>query len=276
MNWSRTQIVAFENDFRKRRFIESFFINSTANVINEKSSDLFPQTRKATLNCKQRWTINKYAKQRWLNIILHTLLCFRSVYSLFYGSFYSSLSHLQLQRRYHCYHYVMQSRAFGEFYYSPVLVTIHYDAVSWLKRRCRFKKNFSTVEQRLIIVILLAVSVTCSHSFNRTAINDTTKFIRYLERFASATDSRNWSALYFTSSTKRDIRSLLGLALCGFPKTCFFKPSEYSATCLLEYSELPVKSMYVFPVRNDTASCSAWTFWPCHKHVVDKSHRSEE
>jgi len=23
MNWSKTQIVAFENDFRKRRFIES-------------------------------------------------------------------------------------------------------------------------------------------------------------------------------------------------------------------------------------------------------------
>jgi len=37
MNWSKTQIVAFENDCRKRRFIESFFINSTPNVINEKS-----------------------------------------------------------------------------------------------------------------------------------------------------------------------------------------------------------------------------------------------
>ena len=37
MNWSKTQIVAFENDFRKRRFIESFFISSTPNVINAKS-----------------------------------------------------------------------------------------------------------------------------------------------------------------------------------------------------------------------------------------------
>ena len=26
MNWSKTQIVAFENDFRKRRFIESFIL----------------------------------------------------------------------------------------------------------------------------------------------------------------------------------------------------------------------------------------------------------
>jgi len=42
MNWSKTQIVAFENDFRKRRFIESFFVNSTPNVIYEKSSNLFP------------------------------------------------------------------------------------------------------------------------------------------------------------------------------------------------------------------------------------------
>ena len=25
INWSKTQIVAFENDFRKRRFIESFY-----------------------------------------------------------------------------------------------------------------------------------------------------------------------------------------------------------------------------------------------------------
>ena len=48
MNWSKTQIVAFENDFRRRRFTESFFINSTPNVINEKSSDLFPKICRAT------------------------------------------------------------------------------------------------------------------------------------------------------------------------------------------------------------------------------------
>ena len=35
MNWSKTQIVAFENDFRKRRFIELFSIHSTPNVIVE-------------------------------------------------------------------------------------------------------------------------------------------------------------------------------------------------------------------------------------------------
>ena len=34
--------------FRKRRFIESFFINSTPNVVNEKSSDLFPKIYEAT------------------------------------------------------------------------------------------------------------------------------------------------------------------------------------------------------------------------------------
>jgi len=43
MNWSKTQIVAFETDFRKRRFIESFFINSTPNVINEKEFRPFPK-----------------------------------------------------------------------------------------------------------------------------------------------------------------------------------------------------------------------------------------
>ena len=50
MNWSKTQIVAFEIDFRKRRFIEPFFINSTPNVINEKSSDLFPKIYKETFD----------------------------------------------------------------------------------------------------------------------------------------------------------------------------------------------------------------------------------
>jgi len=48
MNWSKTQIVAFENDFRKRRFIESFFINSTPNAFNKESSDLFLKIYKAT------------------------------------------------------------------------------------------------------------------------------------------------------------------------------------------------------------------------------------
>jgi len=52
INWSKTQIVAFENDFRNRRFIESFFINSTPNVINFKSSDIFPQIYKATFGYK--------------------------------------------------------------------------------------------------------------------------------------------------------------------------------------------------------------------------------
>ena len=40
-NCWKTQIVAFETDFRKKCFVESFFINSTPNVINKKSSDLF-------------------------------------------------------------------------------------------------------------------------------------------------------------------------------------------------------------------------------------------
>jgi len=66
MNWSKTQIVAFENDFRKRRFIESFFINFTPNVINEKSSDLFPNIYKATFGCD------------WLDMIL----CFDSIFRL--------------------------------------------------------------------------------------------------------------------------------------------------------------------------------------------------
>ena len=51
MNWSKTRIVAFENDFRERLFIESFFINSTPNVINEKSLVLFLNIYKATFGC---------------------------------------------------------------------------------------------------------------------------------------------------------------------------------------------------------------------------------
>ena len=40
--------IALENDFRKQRVTESFFISSAPNVIVEKCSDLFPQICKVT------------------------------------------------------------------------------------------------------------------------------------------------------------------------------------------------------------------------------------
>jgi len=38
MNWPQTQIVAFEKDFRKQRFTESLFINSTTRAVPTKAS----------------------------------------------------------------------------------------------------------------------------------------------------------------------------------------------------------------------------------------------
>jgi len=77
---------------------------------------------------------------------------FSSVYSLFLSLFFyfASCSPLSPLPFHYCYHNVMQSRAFGEFYCSPVLVSIRPDdslSVSWPKRGCRFQKNFITVEQ---------------------------------------------------------------------------------------------------------------------------------
>jgi len=50
MNWSKTQIVEFENDFRKNRFANSFcIINSAPKIINDKYSDLLPNVHIAGL-----------------------------------------------------------------------------------------------------------------------------------------------------------------------------------------------------------------------------------
>jgi len=95
MNWSKTQIVAFENDFRKRRFIESFFINSTPNVINKKSSDLFPNIYKATFGCDWLWY---YVLIRFLDsthslfllLLFYLHFIFLSYFTLLW--FYSALS----------------------------------------------------------------------------------------------------------------------------------------------------------------------------------------
>jgi len=91
MNWSKIQIVAFENDFRKRRFIESFFINSTPNVINEKSSDLFPKIYKATFG--YNWLITRLHifDSFWLDVQLVFYCCYfillHYLYSIIYCAF---------------------------------------------------------------------------------------------------------------------------------------------------------------------------------------------
>ena len=163
MNWSKTQIVAFENDFRKRRFIESFFINSTPNVINEKSSDLFPNIYKATIGCD------------WLDMIL----CFDSIFRLnaqfvfivvILSPFYlfilfylavilfrficSPLSNVLLQRN-QCYLHVIQSHAFNGFQCFPARVAICPDesllSVGW---NVGVVFTFTTVERRLLLLRL--------------------------------------------------------------------------------------------------------------------------
>jgi len=41
-DWPKTKIFAFETAFKKRRFLESFFITTNGNVMNGKANDLFP------------------------------------------------------------------------------------------------------------------------------------------------------------------------------------------------------------------------------------------
>ena len=42
IDWNNTQILEFETDYKKRRFIESFFINNFPNTINDRKSISLP------------------------------------------------------------------------------------------------------------------------------------------------------------------------------------------------------------------------------------------
>ena len=39
IDWNNSQILKFETDYRKRRFIESFFINNVPNTMNDRKND---------------------------------------------------------------------------------------------------------------------------------------------------------------------------------------------------------------------------------------------
>ena len=49
LDWANAEILDFELDFTKRRFIESYFINQIPNTMNDKQNDKFPSTYSATL-----------------------------------------------------------------------------------------------------------------------------------------------------------------------------------------------------------------------------------
>jgi len=124
MNSLKTHIVAFKNDFRKIYFIDLFFINSTPNAINKNCSNLFRQIYNVTFGYNglyMRWhTFDLF----WLGLAYSLFL---TAVGLFHFTICSMLSTLPFQRCYQCYHYVMQSCAFGEFYSSLVQVTIYPD-----------------------------------------------------------------------------------------------------------------------------------------------------
>jgi len=49
INYANARIIEFELDFTKRRFIESYFIQKTANNTNDKQNDKFPSIYSATV-----------------------------------------------------------------------------------------------------------------------------------------------------------------------------------------------------------------------------------
>ena len=113
----------------KRRFIESFFINSTPNVINEKSADIFPTNIQSDV---------------WPQMIQYHIayFCFASVCSLFFiavillhNLLYSLLSTLRFNVviTTSCSH----ARSMN-FYALLFLLPWCKPTVSWLKRRCCF------------------------------------------------------------------------------------------------------------------------------------------
>ena len=42
IDWQHLKVLEFECDFHKRRFIESYYINTDQSSMNDKSSDMFP------------------------------------------------------------------------------------------------------------------------------------------------------------------------------------------------------------------------------------------
>ena len=44
IDWNNSQILKFETDYRKRRVIESFFINNVPNTMNDRKSISLPCT----------------------------------------------------------------------------------------------------------------------------------------------------------------------------------------------------------------------------------------
>jgi len=162
----KLRLLLLKTILEKRRFIESFFINSTPNVTNEKSSDLFPNIYKATFGCD------------WLDMVLcfdpffrlNAQFVFIAVilspfYILLIVVFYlavisfrficSPLSNVPLQRNL-CYHYVIQSHAFSGFQCSPARVAIYPDesllSVGW---NVGVVFTFTTVKRRLLLLFRL-------------------------------------------------------------------------------------------------------------------------
>jgi len=42
MDWQQSKVSEFECGFHKRRFVESYYINTDRSNMNDKSSDMFP------------------------------------------------------------------------------------------------------------------------------------------------------------------------------------------------------------------------------------------
>ena len=56
MDWTYSEILDFELEFRKRRFIELYFINQISNTMNDKQNEKFPSIYLTTL-LQTQWRI---------------------------------------------------------------------------------------------------------------------------------------------------------------------------------------------------------------------------
>jgi len=50
IDWQDSKVLKFKCDFHKRRFIESFYINTERSSMNDNSSDVFPDTYRFLIN----------------------------------------------------------------------------------------------------------------------------------------------------------------------------------------------------------------------------------
>ena len=126
------------------KHISSFCINSTPNVINKKSSDLFPKIYKATFGYNWLDTRLHIFDSFWLDVQFFTaVILLYYLYSVIYCSFKVVISVITMSSN-----YARSVKFTALLFESPFTLMKAYCQLA--ETSCRFQ-SFTTVEERLLL-----------------------------------------------------------------------------------------------------------------------------